>query len=282
MEKVFVGSDAVRAGAVTPYQLRSRFRAVCPGVYAPLSEPLSLRDRTVATWLWSGRHGVIAELAATALHGSSWVDDDVPIAVVSRNTNPPVGIVTRNYRLAAGEVTTVCGLPVTTSARTAYDLGRLLPRSDAIARLDALRRAKPFQAADVLRIAAAHPGARGVRQLRSLLPLVDAGAASPKESELRLLLLDAGLPRPETQIAIVERFRPIAFLDMGWQDYQVAAEYDGDQHRTDRRQFSKDVRRLEMLQSRGWLIVRVLAGDRPDDVVARVRAALLSRGYRDT
>ena len=34
----------------------------------------------------------------------------------------------------------------------------------------------------------------------------------------------------------------LAMLDMGWQQFKVAAEYDGDQHRTDRRQYVKDIR----------------------------------------
>jgi hypothetical protein len=35
------------------------------------------------------------------------------------------------------------------------------------------------------------------------------------------------------------------YLDMGWEEALVAVEYDGDQHRTDRWQYTKDVRRLE-------------------------------------
>jgi hypothetical protein len=32
----------------------------------------------------------------------------------------------------------------------------------------------------------------------------------------------------------------------------------------------------------GWSVVRVVAEDRPDDVIARVRKALTRRGFRDT
>jgi very-short-patch-repair endonuclease len=90
--------------------------------------------------------------------------------------------------------------------------------------------------------------------------------------------MQAGLPRPHTQIPVCDEFgTTFAYLDMGWEDVKVAVEYDGDQHRSDRRQYSWDVRRSETLQRLGWIVIRVLAGDRPAEVVGRVRAALARR-----
>ncbi len=65
----------------------------------------------------------------------------------------------------------------------------------------------------------------------------------------------------------------VAYLDMGWPDGMVAVEYDGEQHRSNRSQYSWDVRRLEIVQRRGWIVVRVLAGDQPPDILRRVGAA---------
>ena len=77
----------------------------------------------------------------------------------------------------------------------------------------------------------------GTRAQRSVL--FDAGAQSPKETWLRLLLIQAGLPRPQTQIPVRDEFgEAIAYLDMGWEDMKVAVEYDGEQHRSDRRQYN--------------------------------------------
>lgn len=67
---------------------------------------------------------------------------------------------------------------------------------------------------------------------------------------------------------------PFAYLDLGWEESLVAVEYDGDHHRTDRRQFVKDLRRMEMLEEMGWTIVRVVAEDRPASILRRVREAL--------
>jgi hypothetical protein len=58
---------------------------------------------------------------------------------------------------------------------------------------------------------------------------------------LRLLPIDAGLPKQTTQIPVSESWRMVGLLDMGWEEFMVAAEYDGDQHRTDRRQIVKDI-----------------------------------------
>jgi very-short-patch-repair endonuclease len=71
----------------------------------------------------------------------------------------------------------------------------------------------------------------------------------------------------------------VGVLDMGWEDYMVALEYDGDQHRTDRRQFVKDINRLDTIQDLGWTVIRVVAEHRPQDIVARVQQALIRRGY---
>ena len=282
MHKVFVGSEALRGGKLSRYQLRTEFRAIYPDIYVPHWTSPSLRMRSEAAWLWSGRRGILAGLAAAALHGSNWIDDDEPVELIWRNQHSPDGVITRNQRFEDDEVTRVARLPVTTPARTAFDLGRLLRTGEAMARLDALMRARPFSIEDVLLLTKRHPGARGVRQLRAILPRIDSGAASPKETWLRLLLIDAGLPAPETQIPVQENWRLVGVLDMGWEKYKVAAEYDGDQHRTSRRQYVRDMRRLKGLEGLGWIVIRVIAEDKPGDVVRRVRQALRRRGYRDT
>jgi len=282
VDDVFIGSEALQQGNLSRHRLRSQFRAIHPDIYLPVHAVPSLRTRSVAAWLWSGRRGVLAGLAAAALHGSSWIDDDEPIELIWRNPHPPAGVITLNQRVDPDEVTRISGLPVTTSARTAFDLARRLPAGQAVARLDALMRAKPFSIQDVLMLAKRHAGARGLRKLRAALPLVDPGAASPKETWLRLLLIDAGLPVPATQIPVQHDWRLIAFLDMGWEEYKVAVEYDGDHHRANRRQYARDQDRLRKLEELGWLVVRVIAEDKPKDVVRRARGALVRRGCRDT
>ncbi|OBH63873.1 endonuclease domain-containing protein [Mycobacterium sp. E2479] len=282
MHDAFVGSEALRQRKLTRYQLLTDFRTIYPDIYLARHTSPSLRIRSEAAWLWSRRRGVLAGLAAAALHGADWIDDDEPVELIWRNQHAPDGILTRNQRLADDEISHVTGLPVTSLVRTAFDLARQLPSAEAVARLDALMRAAPFSAEDVLLLAKRHRGARGLHQLRTVLPLVDAGAASPKETWLRLLIVGAGLPKPETQIPVVMHYRTVALLDMGWDRFKVAVEYDGDQHRTSRRQYVRDIRRLDALADCGWVVVRVVAEDRPEAVIGGIREALRRRGYRDT
>ena len=278
MAEVFIGSEAMSAGRVTRHELSRWYLAIHRGVYTPKNAELSLRDRAIAAWLASRRHGVIAGVAASALHGAPWVDPAHPIELAGVKIRPQKGLVPRTERIASDEIIRIAGLPVTTRVRTAFDLGRHLDRPSALARLDALMWNQAFSIDDVRVLAKRYRRAPGTRQLRELLPLIDGGAASPRESRIRLLLMDAGFPQPETQIPVLKGSYPVAFLDMGWRDFQVAVEYDGDHHRKDRRQYVKDIARLRMLEALGWIVIRVIAEDRPQDVIARVEAALVSRG----
>ncbi|WP_102143389.1 hypothetical protein [Mycobacterium hubeiense] len=280
-EIIIIGSEAIAQGVVTKHELQRWYRPLLPNVHAPRGKELTLRDRTLGAWLWSNREGIITGAAASALHGARWVDGDVPIEMIFNCGRPPRGVVTRNERIADDEVTWVGELPVTTLARTAFDLGRHLPRGRAIARLDALMNANPYSIEDVLLLGKRYEGARGVKQLRARLPLVDGGAASPPETRLRLLYIDAGLPRPTTQIPVYdENGWLVRILDMGWEDFMVASEYDGDQHRTDRPQYVKDVRVMRKLARLGWDVDRVIKEDRDPAVIALARSALIARGWK--
>jgi hypothetical protein len=248
---------------------------VFPDVYAPRAQQLTLRQRAVAGWLWSHRQGVIAGLTAAGLHGSNWVDEHQPVELVWSNARPPRGVRTYDVRLAPEEFGLVAGLPVTTPQRTAFDIGRRKPMGTAIAHLDALVRATGVKVNEVAEVAEQHRGARGIRQLESALDLVDPGSQSPKETWLRLLLIRAGLPRPSTQIPVMtadgsRRY----YLDMGWENLMVAVEYDGEHHRVDRWQYARDIRRSEVLERLGWIVIRVVATDSPADILRRVRDAL--------
>jgi hypothetical protein len=177
MREVVVGSESGR----TRHELSRGYARVLPDVYAIGRRDLSLRDRTVAAWLWSKRRGVIAGAAASALHGAQWVDATEPIELIAGSARRHPGLLVRNETLAPDEVTKVAGIPVTTLTRTAFDLARHLPRDDAVARRDALKYAAPYSVKDVMRYAQRYPGARGLKSLRTVLPLVDGGAASPRE-----------------------------------------------------------------------------------------------------
>jgi hypothetical protein len=281
MVEPFIGSEAVANGLVIKSALRTRYTKLFRDVYVSPDTEITPHIRAYAGWLWSGRRGIIAGLSASALHGAKWVDVTAPLEILHTNRNPLPGIRVHGDDIGEDEVGAIEGILLTTPARTALDLGCWYPRSEAVAAIDALARATDLKMPDVDVLALRYPGRRGIRQARTALGLADAGAQSPKETWLRLLLIQAGLPRPQTQIRVCDEFGDIiAYLDMGWADVKVAVEYDGEQHRSDRRQYTWDIRRLETVERLGWIVIRVVAGDRPDDIVRRVRSALARRASR--
>lgn len=277
----FVGSEAIATGEVLKSALRTKYTKLFPDVYVNPDTQLTAQVRARAGWLWSARRGIIAGLSASACYGAKWIDASQPLTIIHTNRNPLPGLRIRSSHIEADEFQLVDGIPLTTPARTALDLACWYPTGDAVASIDALARVTEVKTADVEMLVQRYRGRRGIRRAQPVLDLVDAGAQSPKETWLRLLLIEARLPRPQTQIPIQDEFgEVIAYLDMGWEEFKVAVEYDGDQHRTDRGQYRWDIRRLEMLERLGWIVVRVTAGDHPADIIRRVRAALARRASR--
>jgi REase_MTES_1575 len=280
----FVGTEAIRAGRFTERELRRSCTRVYRNVYQRRGADLSAKDRALAAWLWSGKKAVVAGSSAAALLGAEWVDPHAPAELITDRKRPPPLIVTRNETLLADEKTAVNGIPVTSAARTAFDLGRRPGLQTAVIRIDDLARATGIAVDDVRVLMDTHRGARGMNQLRRVLPLVDAGAESPQETRTRLLLVAAGLPRPQTQIEVRDDWgRVLARIDMGWREWRIGIEYDGPQHWTDPRIRAHDIDRTAELQRLGWILIRVSAHQlryRPDVVIARVREALRSRGCR--
>lgn len=274
MTEPFIGSEAIASGSLTPYTLRNRFVRIHRNIFIPRDAEVTAVVRAKAAWLWSQRRGVVAGRSASALHGAKWVDANRPAEIIYQNRHAPATIRAWSDRIEDDEQVLLGGVKVTTSARTALDVACRYPVVKAVATIDSLARATDLKMADVDLLAERHKGRRGIRRAHIALSLVDAGAESPRETWLRLLLIRAGFPPPQTQVPVYDEYgQLVAVLDMGWEQLKLAVEYDGDHHRTDRRQFNKDIRRGEALTELGWIDVRVTAEDTEGGVIARVSAA---------
>lgn len=265
--------------------MRALYEAVYPDVYAPGGIELTASQRARAAWLWSGRRGVVAGNSAAALLGTKWVGSALDAELVHNNRRPPARIIVHTDTLSPAEVLAIDGIAVTTPARTAFDIGRrTTARLQAVQRLDALANATDVKMTNVEAVIAEHSGARGLVRLRQVLPLVDGGAESPQETRTRLALMDAGLPRPETQIVVLDEYGDfVARIDMGYKSLRVGIEYDGPQHWTDAAQRDRDIDRYSALLDLGWTIIRVssdLLRYREGTFIARVVAAMHAAGWR--
>lgn len=162
------------------------------------------------------------------------------------------------------------GLPVVDPSYVWCQLGNALSVHDLVAIGDAIvtgsRRGEAREPAlatvDELREAARRWGARrGSGTIAAALPRIRFGAESPKETHLRLTLVDAGLPEPVPNQPVRLPTGGTVHPDLAYRERRIAFEYLGDTHRTDRRRWQADVRRRRDLAAAGWHVVEVTAED---------------------
>jgi very-short-patch-repair endonuclease len=253
----FIGTEALEAGCVSRRGLHNGFDVIYRNVYLPKGYALTAATRAKAAWLWAHRDATVAGLSAAALHGTKWIDASLPAELI-RIGDAARGIVIHRDKLVDDEVCVIDGMAATTPARTAFDLGRRGRLEVAVIRLDALACATRLQRWHVDPLVERHRGARGIVQLRQAVELMDAGAESPQETRTRLLLINAGFPRPKTQIVICNEYDEfVARIDMGWPEWRVGVQYDGPQHWTDPDQHARDIDQQAELQALNWRIIRV-------------------------
>ena len=183
------------------------------------------------------------------------------------------GLVVRRRALGKDEVVRRRGLPATCMLRTIRDLCVRLSLTEAVAIADMALHAGKLDRQDL--VAAVAAPNQGVRVLRRVLEHAEPGAESPMETRLRMLLVLAGLPRPEAQVPIRDRLlRVVGRPDLYYRDQRLGLEYDGGTHRDT---LAEDNRRQNRLLDAGVRLLRFTAVDifnTPDHVIGLVRAAL--------
>jgi very-short-patch-repair endonuclease len=271
----FRGSTAVAAGLVTAKELRGpRFRRLVADIHvrADVDVDLALLSRA-AYRLVEGR-GVLGGYSAAELLGASCAPRGTPAEVVvpgGRQKAQP-GLRVRRGVLLPDEVTVVDGIAITTPLRTAYDLARRAPLTEAVVAVDALGHVFGFDPQEVTTFGYRHLGARGSAQLPEVVRLANPLAESPMESRIRLAIEFDGLVVPVLQHP-VGPYR----LDMAYPRIRLGVEYDGREHLTPQRAL-RDLDRQAWLSRAGWHILRFRAYDvlrRPWHVASGVRGRLI-------
>jgi hypothetical protein len=126
------------------------------------------------------------------------------------------------------------------------------------------------------------PWRPGAVELLALVPLLDARSRSMPESEVRVCLEVAGLPRPEVNVDIRDQAgRFLACSDLVYVLWRLVLEYEGGQHFTDADQIASDVDRYARLRRDGWAYVQLTKRHLalPKTMVRGVHRELVARGY---
>jgi len=186
------------------------------------------------------------------------------------------GAFVRRGALSSQETVMRRGLPTTSALRTVADLGGRDPLTEGVVAADLFLHAGLASIPDLSTHVAAHPGAKGIARLRRVVELAEPKTESSMESRLRMLLVLAGLPRPEVQVAIHDdQGRFLGRPDMLYRAHGLALEYDGRNHRD---RLVDDNRRQNGLIGAGYRVLRFSAPDvygARETVVSQVRQALL-------
>jgi len=291
--KPFSMADA-RAAGLSRRRTRARdLVAPCYGVRttATITDTLLERARALA-----------AVTTAVVSHSSAAVLWGFPLPASLANTalvhlaSPPgrravrrKNVVGHQQSFEPEEIVAGAKVSCTSPLRTWFDLAGMLSLDDLVIAGDfLLQRRNPLATlADLDAYLDGKRGTPGYRRAMRARALVRAGTDSPKETELRLLLIRHGLPEPGINVPMFDETGGwIQDPDMSYEREKVAIQYDGGHHATPAQRRS-DIFRDENARDAGWRVVvltqwdlnRLAPGMEPT-AVTRVRAALVDRGWR--
>jgi len=243
------------------------------GFYAHTAVAELRITRLVAVGRRLPRDAVFSGRTAAWLHGvgatpSSPIEVTLPAhSRISRIS----GVSVRRSDVSTGEHVSRRGLPVTSRVRTFADIGRREPFVEAVVLLDMAARRHLISRAQLRDWAGAHMGLKGLARLRRAADHIEPAAESPMETRLRLVLVGAGLPRPQAQVSLHDGDGSFAGrADLYYPDQRLVIEYDGGTHRDS--MVADDWRQNRLVDS-GFRILRFTAGDVLGDPEAVVRLA---------
>lgn len=212
---------------------------------------------------------------------SSASSEAVGVGDSSMKPREPPQISADTVDVPADHIVEKAGVRLTSPARTALDCARWLPRYEAVAALDQFLR-RGVKPEELAKMARTLPGYRGNKRLREVIRLGDRGAASPGESWIRVAVVKTGFPRPDTQIPVMGRHGRWLYVDLGYPEFQVGLEYDGERYHSGRRARTHDERRRDWLaKEMGWEIIPVTKSflHRPAPYLGALLTAMLQRGW---
>jgi len=284
-----VARRQARALGATASGLDSRLRG--PDWDAPTNRVLrlvgsapGLRQHLMLAVLDTGPGSAVSHGSAATiwrLPGFALKITHVTRARIRSKRTSDVAVVHHPRLLAASHVTEWHGIPVTTLARTLFDVaadvhpGRLERLVDTVV----AKSPSTLAALHVMREELSASGRGGTAAMRAVLDSRPPGYVAPAtglEARFARILADAGEPPLERQVDVGghEWVGRVDFLDRA---LGLVVEVDSDLHHTSPLDRAHDRRRDERLRAAGWRqVVRVSEDDvwrHPHEAVAKVRGA---------
>jgi very-short-patch-repair endonuclease len=249
-----LGEDAIDDRLST-----GRLHRLHRGVYAVGPIGVSREGRWMAAVLAGGAGAVLSHRSAAALWGVRRDDGCLEVAVPRKTRSRPA-MRQHNTRFRADEVTVRKRIPVTTLARTLFDVAAALRPEALEAVLRESEYLHRFRLAELERLLERYPGRRGTATIKTCLRRLGRGPKGRTRSKLEerfaLLLTESDLSPPSLNTILdLDGFKIEA--DCLWRDQRLIVELDGgDAHRT-RAAFESDRERDRRLQAAGWRVIRV-------------------------
>jgi len=247
------------------------------GVYAVGHLALRREAWWMAAVLAAGDGAVLSYRSAAALWGVRDTGRARIEVSVPRHRRSTARVELHEVELPHDEVTIERGIPVTTPARTLFDLAAVVSEQEvehAFNQAEFRRLGSPTSLDALL---TRYPRRRGIQAIRRVSDNHAKNGATVTRSLLErrfLALIDAHrLPRP-----VINRTGPEGELDARWPDQRLVVECDGFAAHGTRDAFERDRARDRELIVAGWRVVRITWRQLTDDadVIVRQIARLLA------
>ena len=264
--KLGLGRDAIKYRVTI-----GRLHRIHRGVYAVGRRKLTPNGHRMAAVLAYGPDAVLSHRSAAALlgigSGSYKFHVTTPHSKRSRKT-----IRAHTAKLDPEDITVEDGIPVTSVARTIFDLAAELSDDGLTYLIEEADRKELLDLRKLDRAMARRPRAAGTARLRRVLKRYrgPADTRSGLEKKFRKLVAKAGLPEPQFNAVVAG-----LSVDVYWPKWKLVVELDSEPYHANPRAFETDRVRDATLQKHDIRVLRV-TGDRLDHEPNAVLADVLA------
>ncbi len=230
-----------------------RLRCIHRCVYVFGWRELDRKGKWMAAILACGENAVLSHRSAAGLWGFARTAAG-PIDVTAARGRRRQGITVHEGSILAAEQTQVARIPVTSAARTLFDLAEVIDEKQLEHAFEEADRLRLLRVRELEYICERGHGRKALRPVRRLLEDMryPEDTQSPLEDRVLDLCRDYNLPRPVTGAVVLGRE-----VDAFWPAQKVMVEADSWQFHGQRAAFERDRERDAAMQVEGYRVIRL-------------------------